>query len=325
MIFLVIKRFSDNKTQKVCLEVIIYLGAILSVFALWQFISNSFGIFESLSFLRDEYKKGVFSFPRVQATFLEPLFFANFLIIPFFLSLRKTIEQKTVNLQHLYLFLISMAIVLTLSRGAFFAIIIGLGVFLGFYLLVYKHKIGKLVSPFLVLILSVLFSVGLIFVSSGKTGINSYLGQATNVVDVQGEDQVGSLEFLRTRNFTVKTALNHSRENLLGLGVGAFGSLPEFEPLRERGHQQTVNNEYLEILVEGGLASLILIVLFFLSSLLIAIRSFLKSKQLLDLVFLSVMVALLCQYLTFSNLYLIYFWVFWGLISSKKTTTQGSY
>lgn len=317
-IFFVIKRFAAFERIERYTDLFIYIGVVLSVFALWQFISDSFYFLDQYSFLRDEYKKGVFSFPRVQATFLEPLFFANFMIIPFFLSVSKALKSRALK-EYTFLFLIMTAIILTLSRGASLALVVGIIIFVILGISVMKLRIKLFIPVAVAIILAVLLSAGLIFLASGNKGLNSYANQALNTSDVTTSSQVSNLEYLRTRNFTVATAEAESGKHIMGVGVGAFGSLPYFQPLLDLGRHQTVNNEYLEILVEGGALSLIAIIAFFVTMLIIILKRIISDKDLLDLAFLSIVIAVLCQYLAFSNLYLIYLWVFFGLILSKRS------
>lgn len=324
LLLIVIKHFSDLKKKEIYLNLLLSVGVLLSIFAIWQFFSNSFGIFDQFSFLRDEYKKGVFPFPRVQATFLEPLFFANFLLIPILIAVKKAFEKPADKLISFFLFLTLVAFILTLSRGAYLALVVSFLAFSSPMILIFRHKFSKFIPILLTTVVAVIFSYSLIYFSTGQSGVNSYVSQATKTTDVDNPSAVSDLDYLRTRNYTVEVAQNHIKQNFLGIGTGAFGSLPEFKLLKDQGRYQTVNNEYLEILVENGVVGFVLFLLLIISILVSVYRQILASKDFSSTMFLAIFLGWLVQYLTFSNLYLIYIWVFAGLMLAGRQIKQES-
>lgn len=308
LFFLVLRRLQVN-FSKVNL-IFAWIGIVLSLFAIFQLFGDSAGISQNLTRLRTEYVKGVFLFARIQATFLEPLFFANFMFIPFYLSLYKYINDKKVNLYFWSTLLSGMVIFLILSRGAIFALLVSMLVFSVVIFFRYKKLRVGLYKSLLLTLSSFLLALLLIFAASGSNGIKGYFNQANNLSDIQQDQQLNPKDFQRTRNNTYKTSLEIIKENpFTGIGAGAFGALPQFKSLREQGNYQTVNNEYLEILIEEGIIGFVLISFFFVYYFL----HFYKRKDAKKLIFITVIFAWFVQYLTFSNFYLIYFWAFLAL------------
>ena len=62
--------------------------AIVSIFGIYQFLGDLvLGLPTFLTGLRPQYTKAVFGYPRVQATAIEPLYFAGMLFWPMFLMI----------------------------------------------------------------------------------------------------------------------------------------------------------------------------------------------------------------------------------------------
>jgi O-antigen ligase len=317
VIFIVLRRLFCGYKKETAFILFAWMGVLLFIFSLWQLVGDSFGISQKLTFLRAEYIKGVFPFARVQGTFLEPLFFANFMLIPFYLSLYKYITDRQVNIYFWSVFLSGTVIFLTLSRGAIFALLVSMAVFSILIFFRDKKLRTGLYKSFMLIIASFLLALFLIFAISGSNGIKSYFNQANNVSDVQSDQQLNPKDFQRTRNNTFKTSLEIIKENpFSGIGAGAFGALPQFKDLREMGNYQTVNNEYLEILIEEGIIGFLLISLFLIYYLIGLWQS--NIGQNMKIIILSVIVAWLAQYLTFSNFYVIYIWLFLAFAVSSK-------
>ncbi len=322
-IFWVIRRLVKLKKMHFYLNIIFWLGIVSALFAIWQFITGSFDSLQGLSFLRDPYAKEVFGFPRVHSTFLEPLYFANFLIFPLFIGIYKTI--KKINVLHsLALILMSTVLYLTLSRGAMVAFSFSVIAFLILYVILFK-KYKKAILVFCLILISASAALGIAGIFS-TDGTEVYLKQtSTNeVLDAIETKKVSKKQ--TNRDFTYTLAFEEFKKNPEGIGIGAFGALPEFERSQHNSRYQIVNNLYLEILVEQGIAGLVIFCAFLV---LVFLRffSFLKKRDLLGVVMTFAILTLFIQYNTFSNLGIIYIWVFIGLylgysekINSKITS-----
>ncbi|NJK71777.1 MAG: hypothetical protein HC932_06125 [Thermales bacterium] len=80
-----ISQFEVNPFKRVK-ELTISL-TLVSIFGAYQFIGDLLGIPFNFTGLREQYTKIVFGIPRIQATALEPLYFAGMLFLPIFASL----------------------------------------------------------------------------------------------------------------------------------------------------------------------------------------------------------------------------------------------
>jgi hypothetical protein len=126
------------------------------------------------------------------------------------------------------------------------------------------------------------------------------------------ESQVGV-----TRSYTIKVALENWTKEPFGLGSGSFGSLPEFEEIRNQGNlRQTVNSIYPEILVEQGVQGLLLFVFFVGSFLWLLVTHVFRNNSFLGLIFFCISGAIFVQFISFSTLYLVNVWVLLGLAMS---------
>lgn len=291
----------------------IWLGVAASLFSFWQFFGDLSGLSQSLTGLGDAYIKGVFPFPRIHSTFMEPLYFANFLLIPLYLAIKRySLENKGV----VEFLIISTAFFLTLSRGGLFAFVLSFAVLIVF-LLIKKEKPKQIFRPFHILIPACLIALSLIYIYTGKPGVKAYFNQTSNTGDFVSFDGTASKQEV-VRSYTIKVAIDNWRKHkVAGIGTGAFGSLPEFDWIRKEGNlRQTVNSLYPEILVEEGVVGLFLF-LTFLSFIFIRIwrKGFTRSTA--NLYFGIIILGLFIQYASFSTLYLVYIWVFLGCLSAK--------
>jgi oligosaccharide repeat unit polymerase len=243
LVYLVLKRVVKKEWLPRIFNIIVWLGVLTSIFSFWQFFADTMGLSQNISTLRDYYTKQIFGFPRVQSTFLEPLYFGNFLIIPIFIAIYHFFE-KPMPRKALPVLIMTLALFLTMSRGAIYGLVGGLTIFLFFYIIKIK-QIKTAIFTVLIVLAGFGLSLGAVSLSS-KTGAKDYLNHAkqNEVLDSLG-GSLGSVD-ITNRNYTVPLAIEKIKQgNYLGLGAGAFGSLPQFKLLRENGAYQTVNNLYL--------------------------------------------------------------------------------
>jgi len=346
IVFMIVRRIISLGMRERITNIIIWLGVAVSILALLQFfIEPVFGY--KIALLREQYGSRVFAFPRPQATFLEPLYLANFLLFPIFVKLNKELRIKNngqaeniqysisylaisgppqeimnyskMSIIHYSSFIIRfakrcsplvimlVAFLLTLSRGAYLALIMEVIVML-IVLLIQKSINLRMVGKLLLIgLLSIIISLTFVYSIAGKTGLKNYSRQAINTRDLAPSNK---LESLKNRSFSQDIALKNIKNNyLLGVGLAAFGSLPEYQLLRENGEWQTVNNQYLEILTELGIfGAMILLAIIYLSIRYQVIR--VRERKYDNVVYLPWIIAVLIQYVTFSSLFLLYLWVF---------------
>lgn len=289
----------------------IVVGALAAcAFGFYQFFGDLLGLPSSLTGLLDRYTKSVFGFPRIQATSLEPLYFADYLLLPICLVAVLYLFGRSSYAWPLVPILVCFW--LTLSRGAFAAIAVVL-------LLLILVGVGsgrtKRVAALLgVVLVTVGIAIGLIGLgaviddepSESDKSIETFSNQSTNL---EGGSR-GLTRDLATRAF--------AQRPLLGIGPGNFGSYAhDAAPSVIPDNSSIVNNEPLEILAETGIIGLLCFSLFALSLLWLAIETLAKHgvrEQPLTLGLLCCLIGYAVHYQTFSTLYITHVWVTIGLL-----------
>lgn len=310
-------RFEAGKL-KTYMGVLIGSAVVVCVFGLYQFFGDLMGLSTSLTGLRPQYTSGVFGFPRIQSTGLEPLYFDNFLLIPIALIIASLpYAAKRLGLW-LALVFFSTIIFLNVSRGAIVALLVlavaGVILALGRRNTVAAGAIAASV------VAAVIISTGLISIGgsvpkqkSVKTqhAVKSFAKQATNVSS--GE----STEF---RALSRQRALQVWEGHwFLGVGPGNFGlAAHKLDPNNFADDKAIVNNEPLEILAETGVVGIVVIGLFAASifGLLVKAARAAHMSPTLRIWIGGLAMALLAicvQYQTFSTLYITHVWVALGL------------
>ncbi|MDD5043845.1 MAG: O-antigen ligase family protein [Patescibacteria group bacterium] len=302
---------------------------LVSLFGLYQFIGDMAGLPEWLTGLRHQYTKEILGFTRVQSTFLEPLYFANFLIIPICLLFANLSEYRTEKskwkvFEIIVLVLALVNFILTVSRGAY------LGLFFALLTLAIIYRKKFLKPRFLFFrqwrtSLWLACFLLLVIISSQFLG-----GQFGNFVLHLKDSFSGAAFFERAETFGL--AIQAWQEHpIVGIGPGSFGPWVYVSPfiIPEVGWK-IVNNLYLEILAESGILGLG----FFLWALVILFIKQIKvigqSRRIAPTVFpiavglLAAFVGVFIQYNTFSIIYIMQVWFLVGLIIATLNITPDS-
>lgn len=309
-----------QKAELIKIIKILFVSVFLvSLFGLYQFAGDMLGLPQSFTGLRYQYTKEILGFTRIQATFLEPLYFANFLLISISLLVARLgglgeRENKWQGLEIVVLILALLNFILTVSRGAY------LGLFFALLTLaiIYRQKIFKpkilFYCFFAFLFLLVAFSQFL----GGQIGI---------FVSHLRDSFSGAAFFERAETFNL--AIQAWREHpFIGIGPGSFGPWVYVSPfiVPEAGWK-IVNNLYLEILVESGILGLG----FFISSLIIlfinSVKTILKSagvNKIIMVGLLAAFVGVFIQYNTFSIIYIMHVWFLIGLMLAAQNLVRGN-
>lgn len=297
------------------------IGVIVScVFGIYQFFGDLAGLPGWATGLRDQYMKGgIFPFPRIESTALEPLYFANYLLVP--LSLILLVQVFIKRWAWIIALPILTIIILSLSRGAQFAaacVVVGV---IGVAFLTKHYRRGVEVAATsagaVALALSLIAFGSYLYPqyhggkNTAKDSVKSFTNQSTNVS--QGESAEG-------RALGRKIAFNEAKSNpVLGIGPGNYGYYAHAQHPLEFGTDDTiVNNETLEIAAEEGFVGLALMIGFVAAVLLRTIRCLRTTRD--SVVKLGAaglligLTAVAIQYQLFSTLYITYIWVFIGLL-----------
>jgi O-antigen ligase len=311
--FLVPMLVTDRAKADKAITVLIVSFVIVSAFGLFQFGGDMMGLPTSLTGLRDLYTKGVLGFTRVQSTAYEPLYFANFLLIPLtfllalFLSGRNTIKNGWL----IILFGLGMInLVLTASRGGYLAAAAALFVVVIFYL----RKV--LTVRNMVIFAAAIVVVGWVVVRS--------LGAGGGLFTIEKfQEHIGNAFYGASYNERVETfdqAITAWHEHpWLGVGVGGFGPSvapqPDYMP---KDGWKIVNNEFLELLAETGILGAFFFGLFVIVLLVRSLKAIAVTKdtylRALLVGSLAAFVGILVQYQTFSTLYVMHVWFLIGFM-----------
>lgn len=296
-------------------------GALfVSVFGLFQFLGDVAGLPTEVTGLREHYTKAVLGFPRIQSTALEPLYFANYLLLPIALTLSLVLARQTRRnvLWVGLLILFVLNFILTISRGGYLALIPVLAIIGLFYLgSVLRPKI--LIATFAIVLIVALGASRFLQLSQGINQFNleTFSSHVSNVFSGASYEE---------RAFTFEEAMKLWREHpFLGIGPGSFGPAVAMHPYQKpEGGWAIVNNETIELITETGvlgtLAIFFMLVVLFARSLK-SVRTTRDAKLKAIIVALSAaLVGYMTQYQTFSTLYIMHIWFTVGFLIAVQNT-----
>lgn len=310
--YLVVSRIAANgETMKLVFRAVLLTAVLTALFGIYQFAVDGMTQGAIWTGLSRFYTSEALGFPRIQSVHYEPLYFANFLLLPVFILLARLIKQDY-WVDQVAFYLLLTVYLLTLSRGAFLALGIGVVVFLlSAFLTRQVTSFATKVIP--IVVAATLTAVLLVFAVSGKSGVSNYVQQASVVkapIKVSVADRVAHS----------RQAIEIFRNNqLLGVGLGNYdraSSLPYSE--QEEG-RQIVNNQYLEILAETGVVGFAGWMAITVSALTILWKR-VKEGSALSLVLLATLVAMSAQYFFFSSTHLTSYWFLLGLIGAREVS-----
>lgn len=301
---------TTKKQLQLVISTLLLSMALVCLFGIYQFLGDFAGLSTHLTGLREQYTKAILGFPRVQSTALEPLYFANYLLLPLGIAITLFLSKSSkINVWHLVSIALlgSLNLILTVSRGGYIAF----AVMVGILFLVY---IRQVLQPRTIMIggasIIIVVLLAIRFLNVGDQ-LQNFLYHVTNLFD--GASYVERVD-------TVDEAMTIWREHpLFGIGPGSFGPYVSYHPLIVPGDgYQIVNNEYIELLAETGLIGL---ALYCVIILVIIIRSIKAYRQANDPYHKALLVGLtaayigiVVQYNTFSVLYIMHIWFAIGMI-----------
>lgn len=317
---LVMSRVAQNMQLASIYKVIIGTTTVVCVFGIYQFFGDSLGLPSYLTGLRANYVKDVFGFPRIQSTDLEPLFFASYLLAPLLLTAGLLYQDVLSTRKHwAALFGLVLVLTLTLSRGGYWAGLAGAIVIFAFGYKIYGTK--QILKISATVVAAVLTAILMIFTTitlfgggkkNGDQAVSNYVHQSSKVA-AGGADS----DRIVGRSLAIKAFMERP---LLGNGIGSFGSYAQTHRPDLYGSDNsnaTVNNEYLEVLAETGVAGLLALTGFVITLIFQAIQAIKNTRDrvlkawLICLLGLSVAYGV--QYYAFSTLYIMHIWVMLGI------------
>jgi len=312
---------TSHQVRKVILVLTVSF-VIVSAFGLFQFLGDMVGLPPEVTGLRELYTKEVLGFTRIQSTAYEPLYFANYLLIPLGLLLALFLSGSNVLRAGWLVFLFGLGMVnliLTVSRGGYLAIfftVLVVGLF-------YFRKLMRPTTIALIIVATVL--VG--WVTIRALGISGDFFTAEKFQEhVRGVFYGASYE---ERVETFDRALAAWREHpLIGIGVGGFGPYVAPHPYyMPKDGWKIVNNEFIEVLTENGALGLLFLGLFFLMLIIRSVKAISVSgdKYLKAIMvgLLGALIGVLVQYQTFSTLYIMHIWFLLGLMVAVQNIIFG--
>ena len=338
--------FNTSKSD-IYKKIIFTVSIFVTVFCLYQFVGDALGLSSNYLLLDTRYTKLIFGFPRVQGFSIEPLYLANYLIIPIGLSLGAILVSPKRYLYGL-LTLFTYLVWLTVARGAYIAV---LSMFLvAFVVLFYKKDYRRVLNLLAVIFVSAVLC-GLSIWGSGKFATQlpdstKSQTQYQTTIPQEGIDAEGNTQRLveHTTDFTSETSFTDRIKTsktagqlfvanpLVGVGPGNFGRyVTQKYPGTYTDIDQIANNEPLELLSEVGLLGFVMLVGFATWCVRRTTRySVAKNSVEYNIWFYAtaiMMLGFVVQWQTFSTLYVTHIWVMIGimltiLINSKLKTTK---
>jgi hypothetical protein len=314
LLFLAVAQESTREHWRLIRASLFFSASAVCLFGLYQFIGDTFGLPISFTGLRGEYTKIVFGFPRVQSTEPEPLYFANYLLLPILASAALYIATKKKWLSML-LVLFSLTFALTVSRGAFIALIVALPVLLiGLRRSLNWQLLRRSILITAVVGVALAAGLGLISLATHNTSV------FRSFADLVGPkfNQTGTLtERVQAQRQAYKIFLERP---LIGHGIGGYTwRILNYPTTRVGGERIIVNNEPLELLTEVGLIGFACYLGFLLTLVWKSWRAarFTTTPIWHAWIFglIAAMSAVWVQYLSFSGFYITYIWALYGLLA----------
>lgn len=157
-------------------------SAIISLFCILQLLADALGLSNTITRICSNCTTQIFGFPHANGLAIEPQFMGSLLISPLFFALNSILENKNKKSQiklTLVVILIFMALLLTLSRGAIFSVVIAL-----FFLLVFLKSLKKTLKiaglTTISVILALIFQGSLAMVGPTNTSFQQAVSTAVN-------------------------------------------------------------------------------------------------------------------------------------------------
>lgn len=262
----------NHSLWKIIKKTIYIVTALVIAFGFFQFVFDIFGASTKITDLRGCCtSNSTYIFPRVHSVSIEPLYFANFLLIPIWLMIHDFVFDKSARKNKFLITLFaatSSLFILSLARSALLALLVtailfvfGLG----------KRELMRSALPYFAKVAGGVVLIAIAFViASGiasrfihKHAINGAdSGVKGNVAIFGGHAIDVADQSAQTRYNTWPKAITYIKQRPLQ-GVGAYNSrvklnLDQYNKGVPDTQLQPFNNDLLGLLVDLGLVGLIL-------------------------------------------------------------------
>lgn len=317
LVVLILGSFISAIRPEPLLNALYSSSAAVGLFGLYQFAVGSLhlGLYSGL---RAPYLSDLFGFPRIHSTALEPLYYANYLLIPLLVGVAlMVLNPVAMKGWHRAVWgLVALNFILTMSRGAFIGLLVAtaLGALI-FSILKLKSRIPRFLPLSVIAIPAVavilIASASFITTGSAKTGPRNFIEQMTTKLAATGSyyDRVA----MRERAYEI------FKDHPV-FGVGTAGITPyvhNYDPQRRKDDVVALNNQFFELLAETGIVGTVLFYGFLISLLaaaVLSLRLVSKERAAWTLGLVLVIVAMTVQAQSFSGFLLMHFWVCYGLL-----------
>ncbi|GAB4144458.1 MAG: hypothetical protein OHK0017_02990 [Patescibacteria group bacterium] len=325
-----VSHFNQDLTRTI--KHLSYLLSAVGIFGIYQFLGDFVGLPSTLTFLRPQYTKMVFGFARVQATAIEPLYWGGMLLLPstWFLLRLMTTKKSNFNwpsflINVCCLVLVYVNLVLTLSRGAYLALVISLLIGV---VAAAKYINWRVVLTFL--LPSVLLLTIPTYIYLANSQYYKLIDSATeHIANVFSDRQASTNERLSYLN----DAFRLLPENIVfGIGSGNYG--PRLDQGTNSDGWLIVNNVYLEVLLEQGIlafTAFIAMFLYFVWRGLKKIATMLQSNEKYNLdqklaliALVSALSGYLAQWATFSPIFIMPIFILLGLLVTGVESAESN-
>lgn len=309
-------------TKKEQLERYIQLFMLVSIviagLGLLQFVGDMIGLPQSITGLSDRYVKSVIGIPRIQATFIEPLYFANYLLMPLSLSVAMFFtknNQKEKRNYFILALLFSIVLLLTVSKGGIAAAGCAILVIL---LIMFRRLVTlkNIMYGIVIVAIGGLMTWSALAITNRQADMSTYIAKAQEVVFGGGS------VFERQEAYRLAVEAYQSSP-IYGIGLGSFGGYFSGYQIGSPDYGwPIVNNQYLEVLAETGIVGFVSFVVFIISIAVYAYWAILRMNDPAGIGIttglLAAYIGTLVQYMTFSTLYIMHIWVLIGMLMTAS-------
>ncbi len=327
-----LSNFSENIYSKLRKLVYVFIG--VSLFGLYQFFGDLIGIPPLFTGLRQQYTKIVFGIPRVQATALEPLYFAGMMLLPIIFvlvhifvakSVLKTkFKGKIINFELLGLFI--LIFLLTLSKGAYLALVLSVIVLIAYGARKLQVSLFLKWAKNILLVVSSLLFLGILFFENFRLIAFGIINNFIATFTFQFASSLERLAFLEGALVLLPNFI------ITGLGSGQYGAWMQNEALggilSDPNSYLIVNNVYLEVWLEFGFLAFLVFMMILLwpvlknIKLLNHLKSWNSGSNLARLTLIFALIASYIQWITFSPIFIMPIFIMIGLLANLAEKTE---